>query len=426
MLNVRNILVALLCASPLLLLWDGLIAQALVTGIAAIALAMAAMSLRPVETNFLVFVTRLPLLAAAVPALWVLLQILPLGIFAHPIWKSAATALHQPIVGSISIDPAVSIISLGHYLSFVAVAFLSAAVAVDRHRAEWVLLALSIAATITSLFVMARHFFSFAPAFNLGQAIDCVSLGTIVTATNCIRAVERYQTRSPKQTKLATLRLFTASFAALVICVVAFVLLAGKQAVFAAGYGLLLLVCQSIIRRFGLGLWGAAGMAIPALLIAAIVVSSHAPQRDTSALLAFANDSPPALTELNERMLDDAPLVGTGAGTFAALTAIYREKDDPQSATIPATTAAALAIELGKPMLWLIVAGTATFIVFLLWASSQRWRDSFYSAMAASSLLTLALLAFSDAGLLGTSTGLIVAAILGLGVAQTESRTAHI
>ena len=123
MLNVRNILVALLCASPLLFLWHGLVAQALVTGIAAIALAMAAMSLRPVETNFLVFVTRLPLLAAAVPALWVLWQILPLGIFAHPIWKSAATALHQPIVGSISIDPTVSIISLGHYLSFVAVAF---------------------------------------------------------------------------------------------------------------------------------------------------------------------------------------------------------------------------------------------------------------------------------------------------------------
>ena len=156
------------------------------------------------------------------------------------------------------------------------------------------------------------------------------------------------------------------------------------------------------------------------------MVSSHAPQRDTSALLTFANDSPPALTELNQRMLDDAPLVGTGAGTFAALTPIYREKDDPQSATIPATTAAALAIELGKPMLWLIVAGTAGFIVFFLWASSRRWRDSFYSAMAASSLLTLALLAFSDAGLLGTSTGLIVAAILGLGVAQTESRTAHI
>jgi hypothetical protein len=425
MLNVRNILVALLCVSPVLLLWDGRVAQGIVAAVAAVGLAMTAISLRPVETEFLVSVTRASLTAAAVPVVWIVLQILPLGIFAHPIWKSAATGLHQPILGSITIDPALSLMSLGYYLTLIAIAFLSAAVAVDRHRAEWILFALTGAATITGLFVIGWHFFPLAswfPAFQFAQAIDCVSLGTMVTVTNCIRAVERYEMRNARQIKPPKLS-FALSLTALAISLLAFALLAEQQIVFATAYGLLALGCQLIIRRFGLGSWGVAGMAIPALGIAAILVTSHPSQREASAPLAFAGGSSPARIELNQRVLNDAPLVGTGAGTFPALAPIYREKDDPPSASVPATTASALAIELGKPASWLILAGTAGFIVILLRASLRRGRDSFYAAMAGGTLLATALLAFTNAGQLGISPGLIVAAIVGLGIGQSESRT---
>ena len=429
MLNVRNILVALLCVSPVLLLWDGRVAQGIVAAMAAVGLAMTAISLRPVETSFLVSVTRASLTAAAVPVIWIVLQILPLGIFAHPIWKSAATALHQPILGSITIDPALSLMSLGYYLTLIAIAFLSAAVAVDRHRAEWILFALTGAATITGLFVIGWHFFPLAswfPALQFAQAIDCVSLGTIVTLTNCIRAVERYEMRNARQIKPPNLRSFALSLTALAISLLAFALLAEQQIVFATAYGLFALAGQLIIRRFGLGSWGVAGMAIPALSIAAILVTSHPSQREASAPLAFASGSSPARIELNQRMLNDAPGVGTGAGTFPALAPIYREKDDPPSASVPATTASAFAIELGKPAFWLILVGTAGFIVILLRASLRRGRDSFYPAMAGGTLLATALLAFTNAGQLGMSPGLIVAAIVGLGIGQSESRTIHL
>jgi len=429
MLNVRNILVALLCVSPVLLLWDGRVAQGIVAAMAAVGLAMTAISLRPVETGFLVSVTRASLTAAAVPVIWIVLQILPLGIFAHPIWKSAATALHQPILGSITIDPALSLMSLGYYLTLIAIAFLSAAVAVDRHRAEWILFALTGAATITGLFVIGWHFFPLAswfPALQFAQAIDCVSLGTIVTLTNCIRAVERYEMRNARQIKPPNLRSFALSLTALAISLLAFALLAEQQIVFATAYGLFALAGQLIIRRFGLGSWGVAGMAIPALSIAAILVTSHPSQREASAPLAFASGSSPARIELNQRMLNDAPGVGTGAGTFPALAPIYREKDDPPSASVPATTASAFAIELGKPAFWLILVGTAGFIVILLRASLRRGRDSFYPAMAGGTLLATALLAFTNAGQLGMSPGLIVAAIVGLGIGQSESRTIHL
>ena len=59
---------------------------------------------------------------------------------------------------------------------------------------------------------------------------------------------------------------------------------------------------------------------------------------------------------MNERMLEDAPLLGTGAGTFAALAPIYREMDDQSYSSTASTAAAAFAIELGRPLLWLIAA----------------------------------------------------------------------
>ena len=110
----------------------------------------------------------------------------------------------------------------------------------------------------------------------------------------------------------------------------------------------------------------------------------------------------------------------------AALAPIYREIDDPPSGPVAATTAATFAIELGKPMLWLITLAAAAFSIFLFRASLHRGRDFFYSAMGGSCLITLLLLAFTNAGLLGTATELIFAAAIGLAVAQSKSRTAQL
>jgi hypothetical protein len=122
-------------------------------------------------------------------------------------------------------------------------------------------------------------------------------------------------------------------------------------------------------------------------------------------------------------VLEDAPLAGAGAGTFAALARIYREMNDPPSESVASTAAATFAIELGRPMLWLIVAATGVSILVLLRASLHRGRDSFYPAMGGSCLLALLLLAFINDGLFGGATALIVAAVLGLAIAQSKSRT---
>jgi len=427
MLLVRNLLVALLCALPVILLFDGLIVQGIIAGVVAVAVAVTAVVLRPGETEFFLTIARPLVLLAIVPALWIVLQIIPLGIFAHPIWASAQAALHQPILGHITIDPAVSLIALGQYLSLTAIACVTAALAVDRRRAEWTLFALGIAVTLVSLMVIAHKLFL--GAWLTGEretaAIDCTSLGTIIAAAACIRAVERYETQGAwRQSESTAPRAILAAFAALLICAEAFGLSANRELLFATGCGLLTLAYVLVIRRLGLRLLGTTIMVVPAIWIAIVLVLARPTPHDLSLTLAFASQSSPRVMALSQRMLDDTPVAGTGAGTFAVLAPTYREIDDPPSASPVPTAAGALAIELGKPMLWLIIAATIALILVLLRASLLRGRDSFYSAMAGSSLLALLLICLTNAGLLATAPALLIAATLGLGLAQSKSRKA--
>jgi hypothetical protein len=424
--NARFLLVALIAASPALLVWDGPIAQGIVAGILAPPFLIIARSMRPGETAFLISVIRAPAIVAAIPALWVIVQVLPLGVFAHPIWKSAQAALQQPNAGTISVDSGASVVALGQYLALTAVAFLSAAIAVDRQRAEWILFALTGAVTLIALIVLHDVLLpgTLLPAFARAQAVDCVAMGTIITTAACIRTIERYETRhSHPQRSLPALRLtFLACSVAPAVCGASLILGTTREVLFATVYGLLALACMMIIRRFRLGLWLAVGIAASALGIATMLAAAHLGQR-ASVTLVFATPPTASLPALSERVLEDAPLVGTGAGTFAAVAPIYRELDDPPPDSAAATAAATFAIELGAPMLWLTVAATVAFIITLLRASLQRGRDSFYPAMGGACLITLLLLVFTNAGLLGAATGLLLAATLGLAFAQSQSRT---
>jgi hypothetical protein len=403
-----------------MLLWDGPIMQGLVAGVIAVALAITAQTLRPAETEFLVSIIRPVVAVAMVPTLWVLVQLLPLRLLAHPIWKSAETALGYLIAGTISVDPGASVIALGQYLSVIAVAFLSAAVAVDRQRAEWILFSLTAAVTAVALIIMTR-FATFARA----QAIDCVGIGTIIASAACIRTIERYETRrsSPQRSVPVLLWTFVACSAALAICGAVVILGATREILIATAYGIFALTCISIIRRFALGPIGTTAIAAPALGAAILLLAYHPAERGTSVPLTLVGASDPSLIALSERVLHDAPLVGTGAGTFAALAPIYRQIDDPPSGSTAATAAAAIAIELGKPMFWLITVAIASSIFILLRASLQRGRDSFYPAMGGSCLITLLLLSLHNAGLFGTASSSIAAAVIGLAIAQSKGRT---
>jgi hypothetical protein len=256
------------------------------------------------------------------------------------------------------------------------------------------------------------------------QAVDCAGIGTIIACAACIRTIERYETRhsSPQRSLLALRLTFLAVSAALVICVAVLLVERRLEVLFAAGYGLLAVACMMIIRRFRLGLWLAVGIAVSALGVATMLAAAQL-EKHTSLTLVFAAGPSVSLPALSERVLEDAPLIGTGAGTFAAVAPIYRELDDPPPGPVAATAAATFAIELGMPTFCLTIVAAMIFIILLLRASLQRGRDSFYPAMGGGCLIALLILAFTNAGLLGGATGLIAATTLGLAFAQSQSRT---
>jgi hypothetical protein len=425
--KVRLIVVLLICASPGVLLWDGLIAQGLVAGIVAAGLVLTARALRPGEAEFLVSIIRPAAALAAVPALWILLQALPFGFLANPIWTSAKLALGRSIASSVSVDPAASIIALGQYLTLGAVAFLSAAVAADRVRAEWLLFAMTGVGVVFALLLMAHGLFSPVLEFSTfmnAQAADCAAMGAVIAGAACMRSLERYESRHGRSHGSVPILLWTlaASGVALVLCVAAVIFEEPPEVLFATACGVVIIGWIIVVRRFRLGAWGVVPFVVVVSSVALLVFSTHPVERGQSALLAFAASSSEAV--VSQRMLKDAPLVGTGAGTFAALVPVYRAIDDPPGGSAASTAAATLAIELGRPLLWLFVLAIAASILIFLRAALVRGRDSFYPAMGGGCLVTLGLLIFMNAGLFGNATGLIVAVMFGLSTAQSKSRTA--
>jgi hypothetical protein len=428
--QARLLLVALICASPAVIFFDGPIMRGILAGVAAVGIGIVSRTMRPGETQFFLSFAKSAAVPAAIPALWMLIQVLPLPFLAHPIWISAETAIGHPIRGSISIDIGASVMALGFYLTIVAVAFWSAAVAVDRQRAEWILFSLMTATTLIGLTIAATYFFGLqhfnatTALFERTQAVDCVAMGVMIAGATTIRTVERYETRraSPDRSVSALLRTFAACAIALAICV-AVLLMSAPVGTLATGFGVVALVSVVLIRRLGLGPWGIAAVALPVLAIAGFLAASEPRLRTESSTLAFSAEASASLTSMSERILDDAPLRGTGAGTFAAIAPIYRDIEDQTAIFTAPTAAAAVAIELGRPMFWLIVATMVCSIYVLLRASLHRGRDSFYPTAGASCLITLLFLSFMNVEVLGSAAATIAAATLGLAFAQSKSRT---
>jgi hypothetical protein len=426
----RLILISLICGVPTILLIDGPIVQGLIAAILSVGIATVAISMRQGEAEFLLTLIRPIGCVAAIPALWMLLQMLPVSAIglAHPIWLNAEQALGSSIGGSISIDPGATLMALGQYLSMAAIALLAAAVAVDRERAEWILFALVAATTLVAVVLIGHDALGLTLLDSDGpiaraQARECVALGAIFSVAAIIRTAERYETAQfhPDRSRTSLKQTFAACAVALVLCTVALTFNMSANLLFAMVYGLGTPIAVVAIRRVGLGLWGRLVIATSACLVAIVIIGSRLVARAADLTLAFASDRQDALAVLH-RVLTDAPWTGIGAGTLSSILPVYREAGGTQVGSTAPTAAVKIAVELGWPMLWGIVLVVLVGVFVLLRGALSRGRDSFYAAAGAGSLVFVLLWAFCDAGILGTPAGICTASIVGLAVAQCRSR----
>jgi hypothetical protein len=428
--NARLLLIILICGCPALLFVPGTLTLGVIAGVTAIGLAMVAWTLRPGEAAFFLSVAWPAAVVVLIPALWILCQELPIRALSHPIWTSVEATVGHPLTGSISIDTGATMIALGQYLTIAAIGLWAGAVAVDRQRAEWVLFSLMAGTILVAVLIAGNGIFGFAgllaePSSSARmQAIDSVAMGTIIAAAAGVRTWERYETRRTNAER--SIALLIATFAACVVaflgCVAVLALIGHASELIATAYGLATFTSVVLIRRFGLGRWGVAAIGLPAVILAVFLAANNPELRTKSFTLAFAAE-PSTSIAMSQRILDDAPLGGLGAGTFPAIAPIYRDIDEREPAVTAPTAAAGVAIELGLPVLWLIVVVSIGAGVLLFRAALQRGRDSFYPAAGTSCLVTLLFLCFINAGLLAVAPAIIAAATFGLALAQSKSRT---
>jgi hypothetical protein len=427
--NARILLAFLICISPVAIFFDGTILHGVLAGIAAIGIAVVSTTMRPGETSFLISVIRSPAVLAGIPALWILIQVLPLRTLAHPIWTSAEAAIGHPLAGAISIDIGASVMALGKYLSIVAITLFAAAVAVDRRRAETILFSLWTATVVIALSALSIRLLSGsnlkASAAALTQASDSMAVGVTIAAAATVRAIERFETRhdSLNRSAVGLSRNLSLCVTALLFCTAALGFVAPVGPLVAAASGVGVLGSVILIRRLGLGRWSSATVALLAGVVAIYLVADEPGLSIKGPTMAFASEAPASLVAMSQRILNDTPSTGTGAGTFAAIATVYRESGDQTPQFTAPTAATALVIELGRPMSWFIATGLAIAILALLRASLRRGRDSFYAAAGAGALVTVLVLSFMNAETLGTGAAVVAATTYGLAIAQSRSRS---
>ena len=196
-----GLLFALIAATPVLALKAGWLGPQLLTLVVALLLVLLP-SAPEADVQRSLEISK-PLAATALlPALWMAVQMIPipLGSIDHPIWRSAAAAVSEPLSGHISIDLGFTLRALFGYLSLAALAFVTAVLTRDRVRAERVLFGIC---TITTFAAIELTLLSEVPALKsahapsdvVGPLLALTAFGSILNLAFVVRTNERYMTQ---------------------------------------------------------------------------------------------------------------------------------------------------------------------------------------------------------------------------------------
>jgi hypothetical protein len=417
--------------TPVVLFVDGPLTLGFGCAILACALIVFAQTQRPGELAHLSTLVRPIAFIVVLPALLMVLQTVPLPFisrFANPIWESASTALGRSLMPSLSIDPGATLLSLCRYLAWLGVGLLAAATTIDRQRAEWVLFAV----TAATVLIAAMLLLSDAARLSLlaevqharrGGALDAAALGIVLSVACADRAYERFETRrsSDPRSGPRLARNFLLCVVAFIVCAAAVAQAHSANSLFAAAIGLVILLAVIMIRRFGLGLGGACGVALIGCVLAVAFFGEGSSRNGLDFSIRFAPKSVSS-SAMAQRLLADSTWIGAGAGTYHDLVPIYRDPNESIGNEYPPTAAGQFAVEWGRPLFWAGVIIAIVMILKLVRAGLNRGRDSFYPAAGASALAVLLISAFGNPGLTGVTTLILSGAVFGLALAQSRSR----
>jgi hypothetical protein len=417
------ILTSLIALLPALMMVDGLLAHGVVSAIVAIAMVTVVLALSSSELNrFSRLLGPTAFIVLFIPCLWMLLQVLPLSIryLANPVWVSASTALDKPFAGAISLDISATLLSLARYCAILAAAFVTATVTLNRQRAESVLSLLTgtaalIAAELIGYDLGYLRFPGYERLGERAEAMNIAVIGFVLACAATIRTYKHADSTQHRKSRMMAIVAASASIAALFICLSAILISADLVLFLSALFGTGILIAGSAIRRWRPGPLGKAGIAALAAVAVFGFFAVVPAKKDADLTLAWSTQGQ---TSSIERMLSDMKWGGSGAGSFEALLPIYRDTAD--SVEIP-TAAATIAIEMGRPFLWMCVIVALIGASTLFGRSLLRGRDYVYSSAGAGCIIALLILLFANDGILELTASLMISVVCGLAFAQSRS-----
>jgi hypothetical protein len=424
-----SLLTILLAVTPILAIANGAFAQHAVAIVAAVMLAAAA---KGAETELASTAQLLKRFSPAIllPLAWMVLQTLPLPFpsLANPVWSTTSIALNDPsLPGRISLDPGATLRCLFLYLVDVSLVVSTVIITKDRHRAETVLFVLCAVTTFMSLQGLLGRLDLFAgmiadaggptSPFPAATALAIVTNGALIA-----RAIERHL-HQPDIRNLASVPLWLGILSGLSGIAAAFAAMAtfsrGTLLV-VTGLGLTVIVFIVAVRRLGFRSWPSA-MLFAVVVAMAGAIALPRVQSGGSGLLGLVSFAPEAAA-LAERVYADASWLGNGVGTFGLSSRAYQEFGAATLA-VPPSTAVLIAIESGRLAL-VILAGFAVQLFFATFRGAvRRGRDSFFASAAAAGILVVLCESFLDSSLSSPSVQIMVAVMVGLGLAQSAGRT---
>lgn len=430
-----SLLIALLVATPAAPFISYIFIQHTLYLIAAIMLASVATAASPADITAAATLRRFAW-AALFPIVWMMLQIVPLPIasLTSPIWPTTAVALNDPsLANRISIDPGSTLRSLTWYLAVLSLITSTILIARDRKRAEILLLTLTGAATFIALESLAGQIEFLATAVpdigrSNGHSFAVVAvIAALGNSATIAMAMERHSNRAGAVLPLSTplLLRMALGITGIVVSLASFAALGQGLLLGLTGLGFAIMLFVAIVRRLGFRPWPSAILAAVLIAMAAVATLSLAGPTPFVDLLGFVRSDDQASLAVARRAMSDGSWTGSGVGTFAWVARIYQDYGVGSALAAP-STAVLVAIEWGRVAMPILAGFTLQLFLFALRGAVGRGRDSFFASATAAIVVVALCDSFVDVSMLNPTAQIILAAVIGLGLAQSTGRTSSI
>lgn len=427
------LLIALLAATPLVAFANYDFARSVLLILIASVTAAASLGTPPTEMAAARQTLRRFTLAMLVPVAWMVLQYVsvPFASLANPIWTTTRIALNDPSLSAhVSADPAATIRGAVWYLAVLAVILSTVLVTRDRRRAETILLVVTLVTTLVATQILIGQFVPIEAWAYLAADSDKFALSALLAVlangAMIVMFTERRLSHSGSNSQISTraaLKLLL-NLCGMAVSIAAIVATGKSHLSLLAGLGAALMLLVPVIRRLGLRPWPAA--LLTTILIAVIGAAILPEARSGSIdLLRMVEVSRTNSLGIDERALSDVPWFGNGVGSYAGISRLYGDVETTDTIA-PSSTAIAVAIEWGRIALAVLGAIALQLFFFTLRGALGRGRDSFFSSLAAASILCALVSSFANASLLTPTVQIALAAVVGVGIAQSTGRTSSL